>query len=67
MLMTLTLGILIGIAAVTLVRQWLDGALEWDREASQPLPPADFPHLAPGRLSRAPSPLRPFRSWRRAA
>jgi hypothetical protein len=50
MLFVLTLGIITGIAGLTLVRQWLNGALASDSGTrSAGLTPAAFPHLAPPR------------------
>jgi hypothetical protein len=50
MLFVLTLGILLGIAGITLIHQWLSGALAPAEEpAMYSLEPLAFPHLAPSR------------------
>lgn len=67
MLFTLTLGIVLGIAGVTLVRQWIGGSLEPEQEPAEPLSAAAFPRLAPPRLGRLRARPQRYRTWRRAA
>jgi hypothetical protein len=50
-LFTIVLGILVGAAGLTLVRQWLDGVLA--EPAHEILSPAAFPRLAPPRRRAA--------------
>lgn len=45
MLFATVLGIMLGAAAVTLIREYIEGATTGPREVV--LTPADFPHLAP--------------------
>lgn len=45
MLLTITLGIILGVLGTALVRQWLSGALA--QPARPALPAAEFPRLAP--------------------
>jgi hypothetical protein len=53
MLFALTLGLVIGGAAVVLVQQWLSGTLLLTEEGDEALPVERFPHLAPSRHRRA--------------
>lgn len=74
MLLALVLGVTLGIAGRTLVRQWLDGVLTAEVPApTSALTPAEFPRLAPPtrrpaarRMPRAAAP-RPAASFRPAA
>lgn len=50
MLFVLTLGILLGVAGLTLLHQWLTGALaEVQERVVEELEPIAFPRLAPPR------------------
>jgi hypothetical protein len=59
MMLAFVLGAALAVVAVTLVRQWLSGALTEDADAPV-LTPAQFPHLAP------PARVRTVRSVRSA-
>lgn len=52
MLLAFVLGAMLAVVAVTLIRQWLSGALT-DEATAPVLSPAEFPHLAPSRVRPA--------------
>jgi hypothetical protein len=69
MLLAITLGITLGVVGMTLIRQFIDGALS---EGAPPvLTAADFPRLAPPTRGRTaahtPRPVRSLNLGRRAA
>lgn len=69
MLFAVVLGIMLGVVATTLVRQWLQGALT-ESAPTPRLSAADFPRLAPPTRRRPVSPrvlTRPYSTARRAA
>jgi hypothetical protein len=69
MLLAITLGITLAVVGMTLIRQFLDGALS--EGATPVLTAADFPRLAPPTrvrtTSHTPRPVRPLNLGRRAA